>query len=99
MRAESRILEEQINSAGRAALSDDPQANFDRIDTITQNAIANDFRAEEVSIKQEGLNIKKEADSTSKAIQLRKLANESEKIALEREKMKSAERVALYNKN
>lgn len=99
MRAESRILEEQINSAGRASLSEDPQANFDRIDAITQNAIANDFRAEEVGIKQEGLNIKKEADSTSKAIQLRKLANESEKIALEREKMKSAERVALYNKN
>jgi len=52
IRGEYKLEEEQINSYGRASLSEDPNTNFDRIDKATQNAIDNNFKDRDLNTKE-----------------------------------------------
>lgn len=97
---ETKIEVEQIDAYGRAMAGGNADtSSLDRLDKITQRSIDNDYRADEINIKQEESQRKNNADVEHNKRELQKLAIQTEKLKLEREKLKSQERVALYNKN
>lgn len=94
---ETAIEKEQIDSYGRAALSKDPYANFDRIDKATQAAITNGQREKELGIKQQGVDLKEKQSAEERDIEMTKLRIQLEDLQLKKEKMKSDEKIALIN--
>ena len=96
---QAKLEEEKINSFGRASLSEDPGANFDRIEKSTQRAIDNAYKEQDVAIKNVEQERKQTSDAESKKIEWAKLAQQTEKLRLEREKLRTQERIATINKN
>lgn len=99
LKGEFRLEEEKINAFGRAALSDDPNANFDRIERTTQFSIENDFTQQGLDIKREESVNKNKLTLEQKKIELEKIKRSREELQLKRETNQVNERISIRNKN
>ena len=96
---EFRLEEEQLNSYGRASLSEDPNASFDRIDKTAQTAIQNNFTQQNLNLKAEDNNRKKLLDAEQRKKYLEEIKLKRDKIALEKFKIQTQKEIALVNEN
>lgn len=96
---EYKLESQQINSYGRAALSDDPNAAYDRIEKDTQNAISNGFTQQGLELKAQEANRKVMLDSEQKKIELEKLKQKNEEIKLKRDALNTQRFTSIINKN
>ena len=97
IKGEYGLEEEQLKAYGRAALSDDPEANYDRIRKDTQEALKNEYKDKEVTLKETESQRKGEESKDKKRIELEKLALKAEEVNLRREKIQSDERISTIN--
>lgn len=97
IRGEYKLEEEQINSMGRASLSENPEANFDRIDKATQNAIDNNFKERDRNIKEQDHMRKVEEGLTNVKIKLQELNLKKEELRVKEKGIDVQERVAIIN--
>jgi hypothetical protein len=100
IKGQYRLKEQEISSLGRLQDNNTFDTNIlDRIQKTSQDGINNNYREQEIGIKQDEVQRKKDTDNALIAAKVKDLEIKQEKIALEREKLKSNERIALYNKN
>lgn len=99
IRGEYKLEEEQINAYGRAALSDDPERAFDRIQKDTQAAIQNDFTQQGINLKALELEGKQRLTEDERKKESEKLKAMAEDRKLKREAMQTQERISIRNKN
>jgi len=96
---ETKIDVSAISAAGRASDKESNTEGFAQIAKFTQQALDNDIKEEELSIKQADQQRKITADKTSTAMKMQELALRSEEIKAKNHQTDAQKFQAIINKN
>lgn len=94
------LREAEVRTLGQLEDNNEVSEQFlARLDKLNQDNINNDFRAQEIQVKQNEVARKDANDKSQINTKVRALELKAEELALRKEQVKSNERIALYNKN
>lgn len=99
MKGEFKLEEEKISAFGKASMSDDPNANFDRIEKTTQYAIDNDFTQQQLDLKRADYESKTQLNAEQRKIELAKLQQKNQELRLKEKKINADIYTSTINKN
>lgn len=99
IKGEYKLETEKIQSYGKASMSKDPSANYDRIDKATQDSVKNDFIQQGLDQKAEDLNRKKLLDIEQRKKYLAELQIKREELRLKDKALDVQKETSLINKN
>lgn len=100
LKGQYRLAEERIQAY--AQFEDNSSINnalIDRIDKTTQDSINNDFRSQEIAVKQQEVERKSLNDAELRNMELMKLQQKSEELRLKREALATQRYTSTINKN
>jgi len=99
MKIEGDITESYINSLGRAADKKSDVEGFERIEDAAQNALQNEFKAQEVAIKSSDQIRKVEADLKAANMKLQEMALKKEELRIKEKGIDVQRQGNIINKN
>lgn len=100
MKITGKLKEAQIQSYGRLQDNENVDAQLlDRIEKVTQNNVNNEFRNEEISVKNRDIDRKELNDTELRNIEIQKLAQKAEELRIKRDKVNADKYIATINKN
>lgn len=99
LKGEFDLEKEKIQSFGKASMSDDPNANFDRIEKTTQYAIDNNFTQQQIDLKKADYESKTKLNSEQRKVELEKLKQKNQELKLKEKKINADIYTSTINKN